>query len=107
MTAAQKESIKLGRPMTAAEEESVKKAFSKFPFTTKFKKSLEFTTLLHFDELRLEHPEWELTKVLGTIVQNLPKETPPALLLEMTKLVVEEWEKQEAIETASTKEYIA
>ncbi len=107
MTAAQKESIKLGRPMTAEEEKAVKKAFSKFPYTVKFKKSLEFTTLLHFDELRLEHPKWELTKVLGTIVQKLPKETPPTLVLEMTKLVVGEWEKQEAIETASTKEHIA
>jgi hypothetical protein len=56
MTAAQQESIKMGRPMTAEEEKAVKNAFSKLPHTAKFKKSLEFTTLLHFDELRLAHP---------------------------------------------------
>ncbi len=101
MTAAQKESIKLGRPMTAEEEKSVKKAFSQLPYTAKFKKSLEFTTLLHFDELRLAHPEWELTKVLGTIVQNLPKETPPALLLDMTKFIISEWERKEELESVA------
>jgi|GEM_PF-5570497 len=95
MTTAQKEINALGKPMTAKEELAVKKAFEKFPNTKKFKKSLEFTTLLHFDELRLAHPEWELTKLLSIIVQNLPKETPPSLLLEMTKLVIDEWEKME------------
>lgn len=99
MTAAQEESIKLGRPMTAEEEKAVKKAFSKLPYTAKFKKSLEFTTLLHLDELRLAHPEWELTKVLGTILQNLPKETPAALLLEMTKFIIAEWERKGEVET--------
>ncbi len=98
MTTAEKASTIVGRPMTAEEENEVRKAFARFPYTAKFKKTLEFTTLFRFDELRLAHPDWELNKILGNIMLGYSKDIPSALLLEMTQLIIAEWEKKGELE---------
>ncbi len=99
MTTAEKRATIMGRPMTTEEAKEVKKAFARFPYSAKFKKTLEFTTLFRFDELRLAHPDWELNQILGNILLGFSKDIPPALLLEMTQLIITEWEKKAELET--------
>jgi hypothetical protein len=99
MTGAQKAPTINGRPMTAKEKAEVKTALTKLPYTAKHKKSLEFSTLLLLEELRLANPTWELNQVLGSILQGYPQETPAALLLDMTKFIIAEWERKEELET--------
>lgn len=64
------------------------------PFRTKkFRLALEFASLRHFHQIVSEHPDWPLKDVLSDILKGFNPEIPPDMILEMTQLIIREWEK--------------
>ncbi len=39
-----------------------------------------------------EHPNWTLRDAVLQILKDLPDSTPPAMLLELTRFAIEQWE---------------
>jgi hypothetical protein len=87
--------------MTPEEEEVAQLAAKEFPFSKSFRKSMKVVTLFRLVELSEKHPDWELNKVLGTILQEYPPGIPSKLLLEMTRLIANEWEKTKKMEAVA------
>lgn len=59
----------------------------------KYLKSSELATRLYFNELVQKHPDWNLKEIFVAVVQTFPDEMPPKVMLNMTQIIFEEWEK--------------
>lgn len=61
-------------------------------FPKKYEKSMEHLASDRTYALFQENPKLPLNKVISSIMDKLPDDVPPQLLLKMTQLAIEEWE---------------
>ena len=47
-----------------------------------------------------EHPDWTLRDAVLQILKDLPDSIPPAMLLELTRFTIEQWESVASIQSA-------
>ncbi len=59
----------------------------------KYLKASELATRFLLMELLQKHPDWQLKDIFVAAIQTFPAEMPPQVLLKMTQIIVEEWEK--------------
>ncbi len=66
----------------------------------KYRKSLKTVTRFRIKDLLDEHPEWPLKAILVAILDGYNPALPPEVLLEMTRFIIAEWQKQPQPELA-------
>ena len=75
------------------EEKAKSAALSKNSyFKEKYRLALKISTQMEIDKYSQTNPEWGVKDVLVTILKGYNSDLPSVLVLEMTQLIVAEWE---------------
>ncbi len=63
------------------------------PFPKKYYAAQKTLISIEIQELKKSNPELALTSVVGLIIQKLPDFIPGNRIVELTKFIIDEWEK--------------
>jgi CBS-domain-containing membrane protein len=83
------------REMTDVEKERIEVITRNSYSKKKYRMALEVTTKMMVQDVYAQHPDWSVRDVLTTMLKEYNKDLPSTLLLEMTQLIVNEWEKKQ------------
>lgn len=81
-----------GKAIDYLEENAGKRPIFPQKYLASQKYSVKYDTI----KLRSEFPQLKLNQVVASIINNLSEIVPPDMIIELTKTIIETWEREEA-----------
>ncbi len=85
----------IAKPMSKEQAEMAEKMAKKTLTKLKYRKALKTVVSMEMDKLQNAHPDWQLNKILASILEGLNPDLPPEVLLETIHHISERWVKNE------------